>query len=119
MGIGAAILFAPVAFEASAGISLGNDVNLLSEIRSPGGSLLAGGAMILIGAFVSRFRHTAVLLAALFYLSYGAGRLISLILDGVPHVSLLMAGGAELLIGGLSLAVLIKLRQPQVNGQPA
>jgi hypothetical protein len=37
--IGGALLFNPVAFEASAGISLEENINMLSEVRAPGGAL--------------------------------------------------------------------------------
>lgn len=49
LAIGVSLLFATVAFEASAGIELGQDINLLSELRAPGGALLVAGIIILLG----------------------------------------------------------------------
>ena len=108
IGIGSALLFAPVAFEASAGINLGEDINLLSEIRAPGGLLVSGGIIILLGAFIPKLRHTALVLSSLFYLSYGISRVLSLIVDGMPHSSLLFATAIEIVIGLLSLLVFVK-----------
>jgi len=41
-GVGAAILFSPVAFYATYGIEPGGNISLLNEIRAPGGALLKG-----------------------------------------------------------------------------
>lgn len=109
MGVGYALLFFPVAFEASAGITLGKDVNLLSEIRTPGGLLLAGGAIIFFGAFYSKLTYQSMLLSSLIYLSYGLARLVGIIMDGFPSESLMIAMIAELVIGLLSLFVSIRL----------
>ncbi len=106
--IGGALLFFPVAFHASSGISLGDNVNLLSETRAPGGTLVAAGALIALGAFNPRTAPTSFLISSLFYLSYGVSRLYSLFVDGIPHSSLVVAMGCEIAIGLLSLFVLLK-----------
>lgn len=113
ISIGGALLFAPVAFEASAGINLGEDINLLSEIRANGGALLLGGILILLGTFISKLTHTSLILSSLFYLSYGFSRVLSMIIDGLPHNSLLSATVVEIIIGLLSLFLLIKFRNSQ------
>jgi len=106
VGVGAALLFAPVAFQASAGIVLGDNVNLLSEMRAPGGALLASGVIILMGAFNPAMTPPALMLSALIYLSYGVSRLFSMAVDGMPHGPLIGATGFEILIGLLSLLAL-------------
>lgn len=112
--IGGALLFNPVAFEASAGISLGKEnINLLSEVRAPGGALLAGGILILLGAFISKLTQTSVVLASLFYLSYGFSRILSMVVDGVPTTSLVMATVVEIIIGMLSVSILFAFRKQQ------
>ncbi len=110
IGIGGALLFTPVAFEASAGINIGNDINLLSEVRAPGGTLLVAGVLIIIGAFISRMAYTSSLLSSLFYLSYGFSRIFSMVMDGVPSESLVIATIAEIVIGLLSLFVFINFK---------
>ncbi|MFN6945806.1 MAG: DUF4345 domain-containing protein [Cytophagaceae bacterium] len=108
IGIGGALLFAPVAFEASANIVIEENSNLLSELRASGGTLFAAGILMLSGAFVYRMTYTSIVLSTLFYLSYGLSRVFSIIIDGVPGETLVIATVAELIIGFLSLFVLIK-----------
>lgn len=110
MGIGGALLFAPVDFEASAGIQLGQDINLLSELRAPGGTLLVAGILIILGAFNSGMTFISILLSTLFYLSYGISRIFSMLIDGVPNESLVMAAILEMVIGSLSLFVFVNFK---------
>ncbi len=113
IAIGGALLFYPVAFEASAGISLEENINMLSEVRAPGGALLAGGIIILLGAFISNLTYTSVLLSSLFYFSYGFSRILSMIVDGVPTTSLVMATVIEIIIGMLSISILFNFNKKQ------
>jgi len=114
--IGASLLLIPVAFEASAGIHLDNEVNILSEVRAPGGTLMAASILIASGAFISGMTYISIVLAALFYLSYGVSRTISIILDGLPADSLVMATVSEIIIGLISLYILFKFPKPQYEG---
>ncbi len=106
-GIGTAMLFTPIAFHASSGIVLGDNVSLMNEMRAMGAGLLGAGLFVVAGAFVSRLRFTAIVLTGLLNLSYGLGRLVSMNVDGVPHNILVSAMGVEIIIGGLCLAALI------------
>lgn len=115
IGIGYALLFSPVAFESSAGINLGEDINLLSEVRAPSGLLLVSGIIIILGAFFSKWTYTAILLSSLIYLSYGVSRVVSIIFDGLPNETLLIALIVELLVGLISLFVLIRFRKEQIK----
>lgn len=108
--IGGSILVDPVGFERSYGIELGTDINLRSEIRAPGAALLAGGLLMMSGAFVSRLAFTATLMATLWYLAYGGSRLLSFIVDGMPTSGLVQATVAELAIGLLAGFALIRFR---------
>jgi len=103
-GIGAALLFEPVAFEASAGIALPDDPNLTSELRAPGAALLGAGAFMLLGAFVRRFTRPALWLATGLYLAYGVGRLVGFAIDGLPGPTLAVVAAVELTIGLACLA---------------
>ncbi|MBO9701023.1 MAG: DUF4345 domain-containing protein [Sporocytophaga sp.] len=114
--IGASLLLIPIAFEASAGIHLDNEVNILSEVRAPGGTLMAAGLLIASGAFISGMTYISIVLAALFYLSYGLSRTISIILDGLPTDTLVMATVSEIIIGLMSLYILFKFPKPQYHG---
>lgn len=106
--IGASLLLTPIAFEASAGIRLDNEVNILSEVRAPGGTLMAAGILIASGAFISGMTYISIVLTALFYLSYGLSRTISIILDGLPTDTLVMATVSEIIIGLIGLYILFK-----------
>ncbi|PCJ37855.1 MAG: hypothetical protein COA99_12380 [Moraxellaceae bacterium] len=117
--IGSGLLFAPVSFEASAGIDLGTNINLLSEVRAPGGALLVAGVLILLGAFITKLAYTSVLLSSLFYLSYGFSRLFSMIVDGVPSESLVTATIVEIVVGGLSFLVLVNFLKNQSQSDSA
>lgn len=107
-GIGGAILFVPVGFHALNSIELGGNVSLLSEVRAPGGALLACGLLIMCGAFVARLRFTAIILSALLYLSYGLSRILSMALDGMPGTNLMQATILELVLGLVCALALVK-----------
>ena len=109
IGIGGALLFIPTVFQASNGINLFNDINLLSEVRAPGGALFAGGVIIILGIFISNLRFTSVVLSSLIYLSYGVSRVLGMIIDGIPNESLVTATIVELVFGLVSVFILIKL----------
>ena len=104
--IGGAILLVPHAFHGSNGIILGDNPNLLSEIRAPGGLLAASGIMILVGAFRVRLRASAVQLTTLVYGSFGLTRLVSMALDGTPSSSIVGATSLELMVALVGLVIL-------------
>jgi len=110
IAVGAAGLFWPVTFHASSGISLGDNASLLSELRAPAAMLLLAGGFILGAAFVARWRLAAIWVSAALYLAYGLTRVFSIALDGVPHDTLLMAGGLELAVGGICALMIWKSR---------
>ena len=106
--VGAALLVAPVAFSDSYGMVLGTDASTLSERRAPGAALLVTGGLLVAGAFVQRLRFAAMLVGALVFLSYGAARVLSLVVDGPPSDGLLVAGAVELALGAALLGVLLR-----------
>lgn len=106
MGIGAAILFSPAAFHAANGIEIGADPNLRSEVRAPGGALVALGGLILAGAFMRSLTFASAVVSATVYLAYGVSRLFSIAVDGMPTTAIVGATVIELLIGGASAAAL-------------
>ena len=104
--IGGALLVSPHAFFAMNHIELGDDPNLLSEIRAPGGLLLTAGAVMIAGVAMRRLTPIGLVTAAVVYCSYGASRLIGILLDGAPSSSLIGAMMIELVVGVLT-AVLV------------
>ena len=112
-GIGGAVLFTPIGFHAASGIILGDDTNLMNEIRAPGGALLASGSLIIAGAFFAALTFTSTLVATLLYLSYGLSRVYSMAIDGLPDVTLLQATGLEIAIGLICAFALVRYREGQ------
>ncbi len=104
--IGGAILLAPHAFHGNNGLTLGNNPNLLSEIRAPGGLLSSCGVFILLGAFRNSLRALAAQLSVLVYGSFGIARVVSAALDGLPSAGILGAMAIELTVALIGLAVL-------------
>lgn len=111
VAVGAAILLAPVAFYAASGIELGNDASLLSEIRAPGGALLACGLLIIAGVFIEKMTFTATLVSTLLYLAYGLSRVISIIFDGMPATNIVQVSVMEIAIGLMCAFCLLKFRE--------
>ena len=114
IGIGSGLLFAPVEFEASAGIILGEDINLLSEMRASGGAILATGILIILGVLIPKLAYLSVVLSSLMYLSYGASRIFGMMVDGMPNNSIVAATTAEIIIGLISILVLLKFDKRQM-----
>ena len=108
IAIGGALLFIPEIFQESNGIMLNNDVNLLSEVRAPGGTLFAGGVIMILGIFNSNLRFTSVVLSSLIYFSYGISRLLGMMIDGIPNESLVTATVIEIIFGIIGVYILTK-----------
>jgi hypothetical protein len=115
VGVGGSILFIPVAFFAANGIDLAGNFSLLSEIRPPGGALLAGGIVIISGAFTIQLTFTSLVLSTLIYLSYGLSRILSMVIDGIPDGTLVMATGLEMILGLIGVFALIRYRENEVR----
>lgn len=111
--IGATILFSPGSFYASYGITFDGNINMLNEIRTSGGALLASGLLIMSGAFVDKMAFTAAVVSTLLYLSYGLSRVLSIVIDGVPVEGLLQAAVLEIVIGLACIFSLILYSEKQ------
>ncbi|MCH9681641.1 MAG: DUF4345 domain-containing protein [Deltaproteobacteria bacterium] len=108
VGVGAALLFDPVGFEASAGVELPTNASILSEMRASGGALLAGGVLVTAGAFVRRLTFSATLVATVLYLAYGSARALGILADGMPADGLVVAMVVEIAIGAACLGMLTR-----------
>lgn len=116
LGIGAFILAAPHAFYASYGIALGPDPGLLSELRAPGAGLAAFGAVMLAGIFRPSLRQAAVVAALTVFIAFPAGRLVSLVADGLPSGAILGALALEIAIATLCLFAFRRGARPVASG---
>ena len=106
--IGCVIAFAPHLFYAGYGIQLGDNPDLLSELRAPGANLAVLGALMLTGALRVAMFRPAMVVTAIVFLAYAAGRVIGLVLDGVPSDAIMAAMAIELVIGGISAVLLAR-----------
>jgi len=111
MIVGGANLFVPVAFNASSGIDLGENISLINEMRASGGGLLLSSVVIVMGAFVSRFAFTSTLLATMLYLGYGFSRVVSIMVDGMPSDDLVSVAIFEIFVGLVALFGLLKYQK--------
>lgn len=105
------ILFLPAAFHATNGIDLGGNSSLLSEVRAPGGALMASGILIMSGAFVAKLTFTFAVVSTLLYFSYGLSRILSMAVDGLPAERLVQAAVLELVIGLVCIYAFITSRR--------
>lgn len=119
LAIGFTLLIAPAVMHAANGVALGNNPSLLSEIRAPGGALLALGALVLAGVFVSRLRYPATMIAAIVYVAYGMSRLLSMAIDGMPASGIMVATGLEIAIGAVNVVLLTRLHGSSGEGGQA
>ncbi len=103
VGIGGFIMVAPHAFYASYGITLGDDPSLLSELRAPTAGLLTLGVLMLTGIWRSAMAQIAVAATLIVFLAFPAGRLISLVIDGVPSSGIIGALVLEIAIAVLCI----------------
>ena len=97
--VGGGLLFFPAELQAQSNIIIGDNPSQISEARAPGAAILSAAIIILIGVFREGWRHISLVLTALFFLSYGFGRALSLILDGMPAQGLFIAMIVEFIIG--------------------
>ena len=103
VAVGLMLVFAPVQYYATGGSQIDAFVDLLSDLRGTGGSLLALGALALSGAFRPSLTRPAVIACSLFYLSYPAARCLAMVLDGLPSTSVFVVLLVEFFIGGACL----------------
>ncbi|UTW62854.1 DUF4345 domain-containing protein [bacterium SCSIO 12741] len=106
--VGINLVFFPIALQAQNNIILEGNISLLSETRAPGTAILSASILILIGAFRASWHYLALLITALFFMSYGLGRVFSYFVDGRPADGLFYAMFLELVFG---IGALILMRR--------
>ena len=72
---------------------------------------LAMSTFCIIAAFTPEWRHVAVIWAVFFAYSLAIGRLISMVIDGMPSGILLFFLAVELIVGTLGLLLLSRERR--------
>lgn len=115
LAVGAMSLFMPDAFYQSAGVTIGNSASLRSEIRAPGGFLLALSVFVIWSAITRNQQFQALVITSTIYLGYGIARVYSFAFDGAPSSSIIIAMIVELLVGAAALYAVI--RSPKLTAQ--
>jgi len=113
--IGGVLMFAPKAFLETSHVFIDRDPGLMSELTAPSGILIITGALMILGAFKLRFANVALLVGAIVYGSYGLGRLVSMLLHGLPSESLLIATAIEFAVAVVLLALRLSASTPVVS----
>ncbi|MEM7329244.1 MAG: DUF4345 domain-containing protein [Pseudomonadota bacterium] len=117
--IGSALMVSPKAFLETSHVFVERDPGLMSELAAPGGLLIVTGALMLMGAVKVRFASLALGVGAVVYGSYAIGRVISMVLHGLPSQSLISATILEvalaIVLGGLWLRAWRKQNESEIN----
>jgi hypothetical protein len=108
--VGEGTLMNPATFLARHEIVLGENISLISELKSHGGVFLGLGILILSGAFINRLSFTSTIVSTVVYVSFVIARVISMIVDGTPADGLIGATYIELFLGLASIFALLKYR---------
>lgn len=115
IAIGGFILIDPVAFHANAGIEVGNQIALRNELRAAGGALLAVGLLSMGATVIARLRSIALTTCALIYGAYGATRVLSFLVDGVPNFTLVWIAVIELAVAAACAVLVIRNSRVQAE----
>ncbi|MDC8003897.1 DUF4345 family protein [Aureisphaera galaxeae] len=91
----------------SSGIRLENDVNLLNEMRGVSVVMLCGGILTALGAMFSIFSFTSHVIAALIFLGFALGRIISMTADGKPNKQITQGIAFEVVLGAANVLGLL------------
>lgn len=112
--IGLGILLMPDAFYASYGITVPESASLRSELKTLGTLLMLAGCLMLAGVVKPSLQGTALIVATGTYTALVAGRLLGLIVDGVPSTGILAAWAVEaaLLLVIIIAGVAARARKP-------
>ena len=91
------------AYLKNSGIKLENDVNLLNEMRGVSAVMLCGGIVILLGIIFPKLTFTSFAIAALIFLGFLVGRLVSMGVDGKPNKQITQGILFELALGAANV----------------
>ncbi|MAM69566.1 MAG: hypothetical protein CMP91_00290 [Gammaproteobacteria bacterium] len=106
--IGSLILIDPVGMFSTYGLQSNLSSGLLSELRAPGGLLLACGIIIIRNTLREELYEFGLQLSIMVYGGYGFSRLLSFAFDGAPPIEIMFATVIELMLCLLSMLVLWK-----------
>jgi hypothetical protein len=113
---GAWRLLDPAGFYAFNGLASPSAPGMLSGVRGAGGVIAVSGIIVLLGAFRASWTFTSTVLGAVVFLSLGLGRVVGVVLDGVPNREVVQGMVIELVFGVLALFAYFKSRATSATG---
>ncbi len=119
LGIGSAMFllagsfsaFNPLQYVARNGIDIAGQLTLLNDYRGSGAVLIGAGIIMFLGIIHERMRFTSIVVMSVLYTTFALGRIISIIVDGIPMEGLVKATVVELIIGLVAIFALIKFKE--------
>ena len=115
--IGGLTTFKTVNIKADEGIEIAGNASALNDVRSFGMLLLATAIILFIGGVKSSLRKSATISAVLLFLSLAIGRLLSILMDGMPSDGIVKATGLEFILGTVGLILFLVYREKQSQQQ--
>ncbi|MCJ8311496.1 MAG: DUF4345 domain-containing protein [Saccharospirillaceae bacterium] len=100
---GAAILLIPIELKASFDIIIPNDMNVLNDMRAFSMLTLMIGLFTVFASFKKQFTYSATLIVSVQFLALGCGRLVSVVIDGMPVEGNIIGMCNELFLGVVGL----------------
>lgn len=97
--IGTLTAFNPVEIKANEGIEITGNASALNDVRAFGILLLAIAILSFSGAIKVTTKKTAAITVPLLFISLGIGRVISILLDGMPSDGMVKATILEFVLG--------------------
>ena len=110
MLVGGLISLGPLEFYEGYNIALAGNIDMLSELRATGTNLAVLGAVMLLGAFRLSMRSLALATSLMVFSAFTGGRILSLLVDGLPGSGVLLALCIEATIAALCLLVFLRQR---------
>lgn len=107
--IGLGGLIAPSVFYTSYEIRVTGE-NLSNELRAVGAALTLLGLAVAAGAIWRTWSFSAALIGALVGIGFAVGRVVSLLVDGIPVASIVGAGAVEAVFGVACAWVAVRRR---------
>lgn len=108
---GSFALLGPEGFTARNGIDISRQISLLNDYRAFGSLMLGSGLIILLGVIHSRMAFTSTVVAVVMYGIMTIGRVLSIVIDGLPAESLIKATVLEGILAAVAIFALIKYRK--------
>lgn len=97
--IGASLTFFPIAFKKSLDMDLTGQTNVLNDYGAFGMLVVAIGIFSIVASQKKKLLRNATVTITTFFIALFIGRLIGILLQGVPVDGLLMAGAFEVGLG--------------------